>query len=1537
MREMELEEGEAPLLYSDDDENIDPDKDFSYIDKKIQDVLGQYRLDFMGDFSAENLGARFGGYGSFLPAYQRSPSTLTHPRNQSRLSSRSPQTMLEGASVNSVQTNGYPLRTLDPSNDSAVQSLSVPGMDTILVSSLAPGTDDAVQSSIPGTKSSSFPRTSVTESLVKHQNSGAHAANKESKCLPRSGLTQNSLRFRVKVVSDGVRLPDKSAIYSGLGLDMSPSSSAEDSPSEVDEVSPMEERPDASPSYIIEIMTSFHVPAGKLISPLRGSLCHLVEFKSCLENGRPSTHQVVSLDVLRESAPSPKKTEANRGRKGRQKDNIMEVVKIEEDKYEHQADNPTARFRWSEGTELPMNDEDVSKQSVDSFCQHVEVKHLPGLVDNSGGSCHSFASNGKGKVEHIEEDTHKPLKQHIAKDEAKKLDPDSVSNLEGGLKAKERVTKIGDMVRKDKGSSIPKNPVSSGEGNDDSSSDSIKPLRQEGIVGFNRRVALNSICLPGFGVKDEKDAYGAEIIPKHKNASSSFERDSEENGEVYKVNHSVSRAMKDPKNEPGELSIGIEAATKGKKSSSSGSRKKSKKSQKADLTAGSPNLYSSTSPSRVQTETTLDGGEFPSRSRKDELEPEMPSKNLKDCSGDMEGKANFRKKEKIMDDKYTIHGSSVRGNPPSSSKLKVRSGGKDTGYPFNVGPTPSGDRSNGNLLMEGASASVAPKTENASIYDEFWVQCDKCEKWRLLPYGLHPSCLPKKWICRMLDWLPGMNKCSFREEETTNALLIKYRIPAPAPEMQNFQPGGFTEGAPVAASEGNQQGVAHGQTSTMESLPSGEAIGHGQRQTKDMENGLQNPKRLSQSSVDANSVRKSAEVNPLKTEKKREADGDAYGAPRSAKRAHQQFKKEENHAGSVSLGTRDGQNRSTSSSEVSKDFVPGSSYSSVKKTKDQDQGTSNTMYCEVNDAPGKKRKMKDEYHRQSSIDFPNAEERSSMDRKDASNWVPGRQENAASDHVKGKNKRRSKGSDSREKEHSSSMLGDRDNSARCEDNAFEDKPSARLHGSNQKAVEGANSFKRGPESGLPSSNASKPSSALKVKHHEPKSSPVHSISSYPIKASELHNEHEESSPVKKPKIDVPHDEKSTRMSTPGSSKIKNENRVEDLRPKSAGEEYKQKHQSGRGKEKQHAFRKSASPFVDRIDSSSQNLASDDHGKRSLNLSDRAEPKIVAHSGSERGDGSCVSQFASTSKKRDEIESTAVDIADAKLPKPPAHSDVRDRDGGRGPTPLRARQSSVERNGAKGVETSSSSRKDSSHNPALLLKEATELKHTADRLKKSVSIRDAAAVFFQSAMKFLIGASYPEPGGTEAARSTRDSPDGVCRSTGDLCDYWAREFDKCNEVAFAAMAYKCKEVAYMRVVYSNSVTASRYQQDLQNAIKPTPQVDSPSSSASDVDNLTNQAAAGPSKDPHLPVVHGSHVLTAGVMPNIARLLSYSEDVSRAMDAARKSQRAFSDAHSSLSKAGNAEGISVLKRVLDFSFHDLSGLQRLVSLATEALGG
>lgn len=52
-----------------------------------------------------------------------------------------------------------------------------------------------------------------------------------------------------------------------------------------------------------------------------------------------------------------------------------------------------------------------------------------------------------------------------------------------------------------------------------------------------------------------------------------------------------------------------------------------------------------------------------------------------------------------------------------------------------------------------STTNAAPTLPAPVVIEEHWVCCDICQKWRLLPYEMNPSSLPKKWKCSMLQWL----------------------------------------------------------------------------------------------------------------------------------------------------------------------------------------------------------------------------------------------------------------------------------------------------------------------------------------------------------------------------------------------------------------------------------------------------------------------------------------------------------------------------------------------------------------------------------------------------------------------------------------------------------------------------------------------------------------------------------------------------------------------------------------------------------------
>ncbi|KAF8017252.1 hypothetical protein BT93_H2443 [Corymbia citriodora subsp. variegata] len=239
--------------------------------------------------------------------------------------------------------------------------------------------------------------------------------------------------------------------------------------------------------------------------------------------------------------------------------------------------------------------------------------------------------------------------------------------------------------------------------------------------------------------------------------------------------------------------------------------------------------------------------------------------------------------------------------------------------------------------------------------------------------------------------------------------------------------------------------------------------------------------------------------------------------------------------------------------------------------------------------------------------------------------------------------------------------------------------------------------------------------------------------------------------------------------------------------------------------------------------------------------------------------------------------------------------------------------------------------------ANVLKEAKELRNYGDRLKSSGFGFESNEACFQAALKFLQGASLLETSNGDGGKHGEMIPMQVYNDTAKLCKSCAYEFEKSQEMGAAALAYKCMEVAHMRVVYCKYSSLSRERHELQAALQMVPQGESPSSSASDVDNLNNQAA--PDK-PNLlkgAASHavGNHIVAARNRPTIARLLDFTFDVNCAMEASRKSQVAFAAATANLEEAQNIEQVTCIKRVIDFSFQDIDELLRLVQLAREAI--
>ncbi|KAI7747690.1 hypothetical protein M8C21_029028, partial [Ambrosia artemisiifolia] len=256
------------------------------------------------------------------------------------------------------------------------------------------------------------------------------------------------------------------------------------------------------------------------------------------------------------------------------------------------------------------------------------------------------------------------------------------------------------------------------------------------------------------------------------------------------------------------------------------------------------------------------------------------------------------------------------------------------------------------------------------------------------------------------------------------------------------------------------------------------------------------------------------------------------------------------------------------------------------------------------------------------------------------------------------------------------------------------------------------------------------------------------------------------------------------------------------------------------------------------------------------------------------------------------------------------------------------------NGHKG--TPSPLRRESSSQAASAIKEAKALKHMADRLKNHGENHESNSLYFQAVLKFLYGSSLLESSYSESGKhGDMIQSMSMYGSTAKLCEYVAHEYEKVKEMAAAALAYKLAEVAYLKVVYSSHASASKDRQELQTSLQIGPTGESPSSSASDIDNLNNPAAVDKNalaRGVNDPQIGGNHVIAARIKPNFLRILNFAQDVNFAMEASRRSQIAFTACGSQPEHSHHKE---VIKPALDFHFQDVEGLLQLVRVAMEVI--
>ncbi|XP_023515189.1 uncharacterized protein LOC111779299 [Cucurbita pepo subsp. pepo] len=821
------------------------------------------------------------------------------------------------------------------------------------------------------------------------------------------------------------------------------------------------------------------------------------------------------------------------------------------------------------------------------------------------------------------------------------------------------------------------------------------------------------------------------------------------------------------------------------------------------------------------------------------------------------------------------------------------------------------DRASGDLRKVKRSDDSENKTSKSSMVVEpavvapvdEWVCCDSCQKWRLLPFGKKPK-LPEKWLCSMLNWLPGMNRCDISEEETTEKLYALYQLPLPGSgDVSQKHANGLTSG------DTSKQGKRKDTSKEIQNPVSRNDASHVKSSLKNQQLELRKNKSLNGYSNHPDQLRNSRDQSSSDLHNLVEGKNRGQLKEKSIDRGGEVMLKHSN----VGLKMHNKLNVDNEMKISSKKWGETAGISSVDQVNDKSACTN-------------KRKLKDcqdvQKSHNSSLHEPVLSKEETCERlnkkkkSNVSNGFAGGTEEISKD---------------KEPKMPNNKITHRQTSVGTE------LPKRNL-GVRQVSV-AANST---------SSNVSQPH--LTKAKFSVKVSPVVSVSSSPIKTSSLD----------RPRFCNNHIGDSVE---PSHKKRKNvfpdkefctENKV--LRPAS--------------NEKDKSI--SSDVELDKL------KASDGMSKRSKK-STTYVPEVDSYHDAACPNGT--GEIEGTIPQKHGIKLTkkeTIHVGAEGLKSPRNLKGYEDQRSNRG-VGLQMKRSRDSEAGIKGVlrtvergeckeEPSClggdslrvSSRAGNSHqlsadapksddaveSKALkertkssdqtasnTLKEAKKLKDKADNLKGAGFVFESNELYFQSALKYLHGAFLLETPNNATDKHGDMTHMQFYGIAAELCEICALEFQGRREMVAAALAFKCIEVAYLRIVYHKHSSVNGDRLEMQSLFRTIVQGESPSSSASDVDNFSNQGVIDKITSDR---VGGSHIWNFGNCTSFARVLDFARNMNSAMEASAKSQSAFVAAASSCAtERKHVDYVASVKKVIDFSFQDVGELVELVRVAMQAV--
>uniref|UniRef100_A0A0D3GUS9 CW-type domain-containing protein n=1 Tax=Oryza barthii TaxID=65489 RepID=A0A0D3GUS9_9ORYZ len=1569
----ELEEGEA---CGDETAFVDPDVALSYIDEKIQDVLGHFQKDFEGAVSAENLGSKFGGYGSFLPTYQRSPLPQTRsPPKAANVSSRSPYHQpTESMSQNTL----------------AVAAPSVSKHN----GSMVPLSDDSSKKEV-------------------HQSTKVERASSTQDSLngPSKSSDHNRFKVRIKVGSDNGLARNNAAIYSGLGLDISSPSSVEDSPDGCGSLSPeFNNVPIESPRTILQIMTCFSVPGGFLLSPLRDDLVQLTqkvvptskkwETNANTENVQERYEGYAAKRVKSDA----KKKKAVDTKRSKSRNDVSAVMKNEID-----IETPAGQKIVLEALNIPLLSNPRTMEAKDGS-QFEEDPMRDTLVENKDARLKERTINSDLMA----------IKYENVKAEA----AECLENSGPGSSGMDFSAVKGEVKFK-----AEKAEIHVEDRNTTSEKDFQSDRKQERKIKTESKCNATGVNFEGNKVMNERTPVVGRSIGKVSSKETLLNDINEEN-----VSKSESRRSQKEQNMNASSSSDFLEDDRGVLSSVAVKERKNDSQSKSSHPGRKPKAKSHRDVREHLPEGSYGGKDdtLENGSGLGELRPKKIWKNDSERDSDMPGTSKREISSSLKNDRHTPAEEQRMHVPPSVSA-----------------PT----------------ANAAPMLPAPVVIEEHWVCCDICQKWRLLPYEMNPSLLPKKWKCSMLQWLPGMNRCEVSEDETTNALNALYVTPAPGNGVASVGHSHVASSGLTTSNTLNVNGHVEQSRKRKNTLSDGNVSfdvsqqmqgsvyplsnQHAPIRSKSAADSIQFPVERDSKSVDhfvekkrsksknhgsssdgGHLVERSKKHSKVKS--KREMNHDEYRTSKKIKKEERRQRQsgiDSNPGYDLASGDVPDEAKALPSKSMAlqgsseRSDVPPSKYKSVSKynssekskrskdgdvflPEDKNKEQSYPSDAQKPDLSSKKRIVK-EWEESQHNSTPPVSKMSIVNQSSSS------KETCKDQNLKETKSKLTKSEEPFAMTDSKSIKVAHSNqtSRNLNNELFEDStPFAVKSGmseppenrSSEQALdlaEPASSDLAYFQTTAVTSSSSKASGSQRRKQnfHIAKTSPIESVSSSPPRISNndkvshdkilgkdgstCANTNNMQSLVKNTEVIVDNvrQARKSHESMLASEPVMNgfsqrnsdkDNELPQLTQGHAsngiisGRSLDDDLQHASGRKDSSLKSSNAARSHNHLHSANKNnlltdgssiqhrmAVLDTKGDSMVHENKRSVTSLQDRNGSTHypPDGNPQSEV-SFGKEKSHPKSNKHDMQNSKaqmLPSPLKESKVESHS-----APLRSNASkltaqlkrgNVENGGQHGItkqaisnpaDTSSPVRKDN-NSTGYALKEARDLKHKANRLKEEGKEQESTRLYFESALKYLHVASTLEPPPSIDGFKQCDAAQNLYSDTAKLCNFVGHAYEKSKKMAAAALAYKCVEVAYLKAAYYKYPTASKDRQMLQ-AIVQNPPGESPSSSASDIDNLNNNGLSkGPSsKDANSPQVTGNNLLLAARnQPHLTRLLAYTNDVNCAFDATRKSQMAIASAASN--QENGIDGLSSVKTVLDFNFQSVNDLLRLVRLSMESI--